>query len=86
MHERRVKLFSITLRCTRPPQSQSGAIFCDLNHHCVVFKSARQVWGKITKRYQKYALDHAFETFQANKINNYIYFEINELFKNSWNS
>ena len=29
------------LRCTRPPQSQSGAIFCHLNHHCVVFKSAR---------------------------------------------
>ena len=30
-----------TLRCTRPPQSQSGAIFCHLNHHCVLFKSAR---------------------------------------------
>ena len=30
-----------TLRCTRPPQSQSGAIFCHLNHHCVVFKSPR---------------------------------------------
>ena len=29
------------LRCTRPPQSQSGAILCHLNHHCVVFKSAR---------------------------------------------
>ena len=40
-----------TLRCTRPPQSQSGAIFCHLNHHCVVFKSARQLFKKITKRY-----------------------------------
>ena len=29
--------------CTRPPQSQSGAIFCHLNHHCVVFKSARHL-------------------------------------------
>ena len=29
------------LRCTRPPQSQSGAIFCHLNHHCVVFNSGR---------------------------------------------
>ena len=25
------------LRCIRPPQSQSGAIFCRLNHRCVVF-------------------------------------------------
>ena len=25
------------LRCIRPPQSQSGAIFCHLNYHCVVF-------------------------------------------------
>ena len=33
--------FLFTLRCTRPPQSQSGSIFCHLNHHCVVFKSAR---------------------------------------------
>ena len=29
------------LRCTRPTQSQSGAIFCHLNHYCVVFKSTR---------------------------------------------
>ena len=40
-----------TLRCTRPPQSQSGAISCHLNHHCVVFKSAWQLWIKITERY-----------------------------------
>ena len=32
--------------CTRPPKSQSGAIFCYLNDHCVVFESARQFWKK----------------------------------------
>ena len=34
------------LGCTRPPQSQSGAIFCCLNNHCILFKIARQFWGK----------------------------------------
>ena len=36
-----ILMYTGILRCTRPPQSQSGAIFCHLNHHCVVFKSAR---------------------------------------------
>ena len=31
----------LKLRGARPPQSQSGAIFCHLNYHCVVFESAR---------------------------------------------
>ena len=57
---------------TRPPQSQSGAIFCQLNHHCVVFQSARQVWKKITERYKKNASDLAFGTSVANKFK-YIY-------------
>ena len=30
-------------------QSQSGAVFCHLNDHCVVFKSAKQVWKKSLK-------------------------------------
>ena len=45
--------------CTRPAQSQSGAIFFHLNDHCVVFKSARQFWKNVTGRYEKYASDHA---------------------------
>ena len=36
------------LRCTRPPQSQSGAIFCHLYHHCVVFNSPTQLWIQTT--------------------------------------
>ena len=52
----------------RPPQSQSGAIFCHLNDQCVVFKSPRQLWIKTIKRYKKYAWDHAFETSLANKF------------------
>ena len=54
--------------CTRPPQSQSGAIFFHLNDHCVVFKSARQFWKNVTGRYEKYASDHAFGTLLANKL------------------
>ena len=33
--------------CTRPPQCQSGAIFCHLNDHCVVFK----VLGNFDKKW-----------------------------------
>ena len=40
------------LRCTRPPQSQSGALFCHLNHHCVVLKSARYLWKQIADTYK----------------------------------
>ena len=54
--------------CTRPPQSQSGAIFFHLNDHCVVFKSARQFWKNITERYEKYDSDHTFGTLLANKL------------------
>ena len=38
--------FICILRCTRPLQSQSRAIFCHLNHHCVVFDSnAKNHWN-----------------------------------------
>ena len=40
------------LRCTRPPQSQSGAIFSPKSSLCCVKKSARQVWTKITERHK----------------------------------
>ena len=33
------------LRYTRPPQSQSGAHFCHLNHHCVVFFKVLDKYG-----------------------------------------
>ena len=39
-----------TLGCTRPPQSQYGALFCHLYDHCVVFKSVRQFWEKKNHR------------------------------------
>ena len=58
---------SVISGCTRPPQSQSGAIFCHQNNHCVVFESAGQFfWGEITGRYEKYASDQAFGTLLAN--------------------
>ena len=57
-----------TSGCTRPPQSQSGAIFFHLNDHCVMFKSARQFWKNVTERYEKYPSDHAFGTLLAKKL------------------
>ena len=63
--------------CTRPPQSQSGAIFSHQNDHYVVFKSARQFWKNVTGRYEKYASDHAFGTLLANKLA-YLWFFLNE--------
>ena len=53
---------------TRPPQSQSGAIFFHLNYYCVVFKSTRQFWKNVTGRYEKNASDHAFGTALAHKL------------------
>ena len=44
-------LFYSYIDVTRPPRSQSGAIFCHPNHHCVVFKSPRQLWKKPTEIY-----------------------------------
>ena len=61
-------VFLHTSGCTRPPQSQSGAMFFHLNDHCVVFKSAIQFCKNVTGRYDKYASDHAFGTLLANKL------------------
>ena len=66
--ETRLDLGVVISGCTRPPQSQSGAIFCHLNHHCVVFKSARLLWKQIADTYIKYASFHAFGTSPANKF------------------
>ena len=38
--------------CARPPQSQSGAIFCHLNDHCVVFESASRFKTTFPGRYE----------------------------------
>ena len=64
------KFYQPTSGNTRPPKSQFGAIFCHLNDHCVVFKSARQLWKISTGRYEKDASDHAFGALLANKLAN----------------
>ena len=61
---------------TRPPQSQSGAIFFHLNHHCVVLKSARQYSKNFTGKYEKYASDHAFGTSLKKNWPIYDYLEL----------
>ena len=68
INNNKMVMVSCILRCTRPPHSQSGAVFCHLNHHCVVFKTPRQLWIKTTERYKKYASDYAFWTSLANKF------------------
>ena len=60
---------SDTSGCTRPPQSQSGALFCHLNYPFVVFKSVRQFFGeKSSERYDKYASNYEFGTSLADKL------------------